>query len=156
MQPPSARAVDSLSPIECYHILRDQVEHEDSLTTQRLSWLLAAQSFLFTAYAIVLNGPGEAASRFVAAQRSWLLTAIPALGLSSAVLIYVSIVAGVVALFGLHRRARAVCESCVEGASFPPVQGTPFTRITGLASPLLVPPIFALVWLCLMLHGLAR
>ncbi|MGH7938169.1 MAG: hypothetical protein ACRD5Z_10535 [Bryobacteraceae bacterium] len=77
----------------------------------------------------MLNGPAEVPSRFIATQRSWLLSALPALGLSSAALIYVSIFAGVVALFGLHRRTRTVCESCVEGGSFPPVQGTRSTRI---------------------------
>ncbi len=148
--------MEPLSPTECYHILRGQVEHEDSLTTQRLSWLLAAQSFLFSAYAIVLNGPNELTNRFIAAQRGWLLTAIPALGLSSATLIYVSILAGVAALFGLHRQARAVCAAAWEGGSFPPLQRPFLIRLGGLASPLLVPPIFAAVWLFLMLRGLSR
>lgn len=95
------------------------------------------------------------ANRFIATQRAWMLTAIPALGLSSAALIYVSIIAGVAALFRLQRRARAFCNLSFGNAGFPPLQGAPFTRIAGLASPLLVPPIFAGVWLFLMLRGLA-
>ncbi len=148
--------MEPLSPIECYQILRGQVEHEDSLTTQRLSWLLAAQSFLFTAYAIVLNGPSELTNRFVAEQRGWLLTAIPALGLSSAALIYVSILAGVAALFSLRRQARAVCGSTWEGGSYPALQRPLLIRLAGLASPLFVPPIFVGVWLFLMVRGMAR
>lgn len=103
-----------LSAAECYHVLRAQVEHEDSRTTQRLSSLLAAQSFL-------------------------------------SALIYVSILGGVVALYGLHRRARQLC-----AAGFPPLQGARATRLAGMASPRLVPPIFTGAWLYLMLRGLGR
>src|ERR1700677_351087 len=39
-----------------YDQVRHQIEHEDDLITQRISWLMASQSFLFSAYAIVLNG----------------------------------------------------------------------------------------------------
>ncbi len=145
-----------LSPVERYHILRDQFQHEDDLTTQRLSWLLASQAFLFTGYAIVLNGPERVQNPFVAAQRAWLLTAIPGLGLSSAVLIYVSIVAGIIALFNLHRRACVICGSSPTNGGFPPIQGEKFTRIIGVASPILIPPIFAGVWLYLMLRGLSH
>src|SRR5438067_3480007 len=105
----SAAAADVLSAVERYHILRDQLQHEDNLTTQRLSWLMASQAFLFTAYAIVMNGPERAMSPFAAAQQQWLITAIPALALASAVLIYVSIIAGVIALLSIHRHARRIC-----------------------------------------------
>src|SRR5438067_12118697 len=98
----SDAAAHELSAVERYHILRDQLQHEDNLTTQRLSWLMASQAFLFTAYAIVMNGPERAMSPFAATQQQWLVTAIPALALSSAGLIYVSIGAGVIALLNLH------------------------------------------------------
>src|SRR5438067_13046800 len=99
----------ALTAVERYHILRDQLQHEDNLTTHRLSWLMASQAFLFTAYAIVMNGPERAMSPFAAAQQQWLITAIPALALSSATLIYVSIIAGVIALLSIHRHARRIC-----------------------------------------------
>src|SRR3954453_5910237 len=96
---------EPLSALERYHILRDQIQHEDSLTTQRLSWLLASQAFLFSGYAIVLNGPERAPTAYVAEQRSWLLGAIPFLGFISAALIFVSVIAGVRALQNIHRLA---------------------------------------------------
>lgn len=144
------------SPVERYHILRDQIQHEDNLTTQRLSWLLASQAFLFSAYAIVLNGPEHAPTAFVAEQRSWLLGAVPLLGFTSAALIYVSILAGVVALRNLHRLAEPICTTAPGGAEYPPIQGSNLTRLFGLASPLLVPPIFAGVWFYLMICGLTK
>ncbi|HYY29634.1 MAG TPA: hypothetical protein VE860_16950 [Chthoniobacterales bacterium] len=42
-------------PADWYHTVRDQIQHEDSLIMQRIAWLTAAQSFLFTAYAITAN-----------------------------------------------------------------------------------------------------
>src|SRR5947199_10543454 len=47
---------EPISPLERYHLFRSRIEHEDNLIMQRLSWLMASQSFLFTAYAIVTNG----------------------------------------------------------------------------------------------------
>src|SRR5204863_2997643 len=40
--------------VEFYHLVRRRIEHEDSLTVNRLSWLVGSQSFLFTAYALTL------------------------------------------------------------------------------------------------------
>src|SRR3954467_1632296 len=97
------------SPLERYHILRDQIQHEDNLITQRLSWLMASQAFLFSAYAILLNAPERAMSEFARQQQEGLITAIPALALGSAALIYVSILAGVRALFNLHGKAERIC-----------------------------------------------
>lgn len=151
-----APTAPSLSALERYHILRDQLQHEDNLTTQRLSWLMASQAFLFSAYAIILNGPERAANTFVATQRQWLLTVVPGLALASAGLIYVSIVAGIFALLHLHRYARALCQREGREAAFPPIQGTDFTRLAGLASPLLIPPLFVLVWLFVMTRWWAR
>ena len=45
-----------LSGLEYYRLIRERIEHEDNLVVQRLLWLVASQSFLFTACAIVLNG----------------------------------------------------------------------------------------------------
>jgi hypothetical protein len=145
-----------VSAVERYHILRDQIQHEDSLITQRLSWLMASQAFLFSAYAILLNAPERAMSPFARQQQEWLITAIPALAVGSAALIYVSILAGVRALQNLHRDAQRVCGGPGAEAALPPIQGTAFTRLTGLASPMLVPPLFLGVWLFLTIRGMMR
>ena len=147
---------DPLSAAERYHIFRDQIQHEDNLTTQRLSWLMASQAFMFSAYAITLNAPNRTETSFVATQQAWLLTSIPELAFCSAVLIYVSIVAGAVALRSLHRRAEPLCRRDGVSSAFPPIQGSWFTRMAGLTSPMVLPPLFAGVWLFLLIRGLAR
>lgn len=42
-------------PADYYGAVRGQIEHEDTLISQRLNWFLMSQSFLFTAYAIVVS-----------------------------------------------------------------------------------------------------
>ena len=58
-----------------------QVVHEDSLMVNRLSWLVASQSFLFTAYAIVLNASSPAQGVAFAARQAQVMRIVPALGL---------------------------------------------------------------------------
>src|SRR4051812_34736202 len=84
-----------LSPTELYRIVRSQLEHEDNLVSQRLSWLLAAQSFLFTAYAISLNGPLQLRVERLANK---LTTVLPLVGLCTAVLLWITILSGVFAM----------------------------------------------------------
>ena len=48
-------SAEKISPLERYQLFRSRIEHEDTLILQRLSWLMASQSFLFTAYAIVTS-----------------------------------------------------------------------------------------------------
>lgn len=43
-----------LAPLDLYHLLREQVKHEDDLVNQRYNWLLLLQGFLFVAYTSLL------------------------------------------------------------------------------------------------------
>ena len=146
--------VSHLSAVECYNVLRDQLQHEDNLITQRLSWLMGSQAFLFTAYAIVLNGPERPKNAIIGSLQDCLLGTVPAVGLLSAVLIYVSIIAGVLAMFNIHRFARNLCDDAA--VRFPPLRGPKLTRYMGFASPLLLPPIFIFVWPLLWSRGLSH
>ena len=116
MSPEHRPAPDShLSAAECYNVLRDQLHHEDNLITQRLSWLMGSQAFLFTAYAIVLNGPERPKNALIGSLQDYLLGTLPAVGLLSAALIYVSIIAGVLAMFNIHQLARKLCDGTAAG-----------------------------------------
>ena len=146
--------VSRLSAVEYYNILRDQLQHEDNLITQRLSWLMGSQAFLFTAYAIVLNGPERPKNALIGSLQDHLLGTLPAVGLLSALLIYVSILAGVIAMFSIHGLSRNFCDDTA--VRFPPLRGRKLTRYMGFASPLLLPPIFIIVWLLLWSRGFSH
>ena len=61
-----------------------QLEHEDSPMINRLSWLVASQSFLFTAYAIVLNGAAQLQNAALASRQELLRNLLPTSGLPPA------------------------------------------------------------------------
>ncbi len=140
---------DHAESVTRYAILRGQIEHEDGLMTQRLSWLVASQSFLFTAYAIVLNAPEHAASAMHARQQAYVLTSIPTVAILSDALIYISVLAGVSAMRGLRTRWIAGGADSL----LPPLQGTSLSRRLGLVPPLLMPLVFLVVWIFLFCHA---
>src|SRR5204862_7901857 len=89
--------------LEFYKLLRSRLEHEDGLIVNRLSWLVASQSFLFTAYAIVLNGlGGPPGSQSVFDRQTGLLHLIPLVGIAAAALIYAGILAAIRAIVWLR------------------------------------------------------
>src|SRR4051812_50213050 len=92
---------DKISPLERYQLFRSRIEHEDNLIMQRLSWLMASQSFLFTAYAIVTNGmttsPTSGGNVFVS-HLSTLARIIPIVALLNSLLILISILAALRAI----------------------------------------------------------
>jgi hypothetical protein len=132
----SVPSANLFSPVDWYRTIRDQIQHEDNLIVQRLSWLMAAQSFLFTGYAIIANANPQARKALLAKQQDLLFSIIPAVACISDILIYGSVIAGVLALCRL-RRAYEKHVSSVGG--FPEIQGTRVTRWLGIASPILLP-----------------
>jgi hypothetical protein len=133
-----------LDDIALYHHLRARLEHEDGLIVNRLAWLMASESFLFTAYAIVLNGPG---SRF----HLRLMHLVPLVAIVSSALIFVGIAAAVRAMGWIRGlwSARAADESSL---GLPPLH-TPGSVKAGLAAPILLPLMFIGVWLFLLCSG---
>jgi hypothetical protein len=128
-----------------YEEVRGQIQHEDTLITQRLNWFLTSQSFLFTAFAIVFNGPPPADGVGI---RKFLLTAIPVLAITAGILIFLSIVAGMIVMRGL-RRFYANREPSQEARALPSIQGLRCTRIMGAGAPVMLPIVFICVWLAL-------
>jgi hypothetical protein len=128
-----------------------QLVHEDGLLVNRLAWLVASQSFLFTAYAIMLNASPPARNAVLEARQDQLLRIIPALGMATCGLIYLGVLAGVRVTVTLRRELRN--ERCAGPASMrPPIQGTATTYALGLAAPLLLPPLFFAAWALLLGH----
>src|SRR5256885_1229778 len=131
----------NISPLETYQLFRNRIEHEDNLIMQRLSWLMASQSFLFTAYAIVTNGlttsPTTGGNSFVN-HLLVLARIIPVVALLNSLLILVSILAALkairemrnryhhITLFqtaGLHQRVLLQKRNAVSGRCFEICEG---------------------------------
>ncbi len=144
--------MNDIPPVELYHTVRGQIEHEDNLVSQRLSWLLASQSFLFTAYAITLNGPVQLHSTAFEKKEALLMLLLPTVGIVSAILIWLSILAGMAAM----RKLRENFEHRVDVsalAGLPPIQTVGARLVGGELGPVLIPILFLAVWLVLLLRG---
>ena len=148
---------EKTSPADIYRLFRGRIEHEDNLIMQRLSWLVASQSFLFSAYAITTNGlsglglDAKGAGGF-SEQSALLFRLIPTVAIFVAVLIYISILAALRAI----RQMRRLYQGRSVSPDLPPIQTAATTRLLGLSAPLLLPLLFVSVWLVLLLNGPAR
>jgi hypothetical protein len=133
------------SPLQMYTLIRAQIEHEDNLINQRLAWLLASQSFLFTAFAILLNAPEHVKIPAFDAKIAVISQMVPLVGLLSDILIYVSIFAGIIAMRKLRAHWLALYPAHPDDR-LPLIQGPAISRDMGHAAPLLLPLIFLLIW----------
>jgi hypothetical protein len=133
---------------ELYSLARAQIHHEDNLITQRLSWLIASQSFLFTASAITLNAPATPRSALFESQQQVLAALIPLVASTICALILMTILAGVAAMAGVRSRLASLIPSS-HLHRYPDVQGSAITRRFGLCGPVLLPALFIGVWMVL-------
>lgn len=136
-----------IAAIDFYRLIRGQIEHEDNLITQRLSWFLASQAFLFSAFAIVLNAPLQ--SRFGDRIQLVFFRFIPVIAIAVGLLIWLAVWAGILAM----RRLRGMLYERPDLTDFPLIQGRLHTRWMGLAAPVFLPPLFAAVWGALLFVG---
>lgn len=140
-----------ISSADYYRLIRSQIEHEDNLNSGRLSWFVASQSFLFTAYAIVISNLQPGRVPWVERQQHLLVSLIPVVSILTCLLIYATILAGTVAIVNLRKLYRTHETSVIN--TLPPVQGYRLTQLFGQAGPLFLPPVFIGVWLLLILRG---
>lgn len=134
-----------------YSIIRGQIEHEDNLIGQRLSWFVAAQSFLFTAYAITVSNSGPNHTEPVIERMRLLLWIIPMTSILTCVLIYATIIAGSIAVVALRRLYHNYADHTA-ATGLPPVQGYRRTQLLGQAAPMLMPLVFLVVWFILLVR----
>jgi hypothetical protein len=141
-----------VSTLDQFRLVRQQIEHEDNLISQRLSWLLGSQSFLFTAYAISLNGPAQMHSKVFESTVALLIVLLPLVAIVSAMLIWVAVLAGVWTMYKLRHafQRKFLAEFQTD---IPPVQSTGGALIMGHFAPVFLSPLFLVVWLLLMIRS---
>lgn len=139
------------SPEDYYRVVRGQIEHEDNLIGTRLNWFTTSQSFLFSAYAIVLSNLRDQDLPWVHRLRL-LVVLIPMIAVFVCVVIFAVLVAGVLAMRRLRHLYAHHAQD--ELAGLPPVQGFRLDYLLGQAGPMLLPIGFFCVWIFLLLHGI--
>lgn len=141
---------------EYYDQIRRQIEHEDNLITQRLAWLMASQSFLFTAYAIVLTGlqpiPRSAVESRLESVKVHFYHFLPAAGFVSTALIYASICGGILSICSLKKLWDSQQVQAIS-LDRPPIHSSRLVFILGQCAPRLLPPALLGMWLYLLCRG---
>ena len=133
-----------IDDVAFYTHLRGRIEHEDSLIVSRLTWLMASESFLFTAYAIVVNGVPTALSG-----HTRLIPLIAVVGIVSSALIFVGIVAAIRGIAWLRDQLRTRIPD-VAALGLPPIHAPQSIVLAGLLAPVALPLAFIAVWLYLL------
>ena len=128
-------------------LLRTQIDRETDLLGQRTAWVMASQAFLFSAYAVAVNGHADATSPKGGTRSALLVSVIPWLSLLSLLLLVVTIVGGLFALVRLRSLLLSTAEPRVRA-----LDAGPFARVAGLTAPLLVPVTFLVAWMVLLAH----
>ena len=144
-------------PLSCadfYRLIRERLDHQENLVTQRVNWLVFSQSFLFSAYAILLNAPPEAKSPIYAQLQSFLLLLIPGLSLISGILIYLSVFGSLFYMSNLRRSFETYPEDETI-KHFPPIHNTTFLRRIGELPPIFLPLLLIVTWVFLLIKELA-
>ncbi len=138
---------------EYYDQVRQQIEHEDNLITQRLAWLMASQSFLFSAYAIILSGlnQGESSSPLEIVRFNF-FRFLPVAGFISTGLIYASICGGILSIVRLRKLWDSLGVPAIS-LNRPPVHSSRLVFILGQSAPRLLPPALLGMWVYLFLRS---
>lgn len=134
---------EELSQKDFYEYTVRQIEREQGLVNNRLSWMLTFQGFLFASIALVVNKDTEPAIRLV------FRNVMPTIGIAVALL----------ALIGIHAAALSSSEIKAKWKQrdgfqhYPPTFGTRTISLLGRITSYGIPISVVLAWL-LLLFGL--
>lgn len=131
---------------ELYQVLRAEVKHEDDLIGQRVNWFTASQAFLLVSLAISHKGETEMPNPL----NTTLFPIVPIVALSSSVLIFAGVIAGMVALAQWRARLRRLARRHPE---LPYVKYERLIVPAAWSAPLIMPVVFIVAWAYLLAYG---
>lgn len=142
---------------EYYELIRGQIDHQDNLVSQRVTWQIITQAFFFGAYASVLNAPKEAKSPLFEAEQLLLLWLLPIAGLLAGALTYISIIVSLKTIEYLRSLYESFSDSKTpeEDTSsklYPHIQGLPHLTKWAKLTPMWMPAVFTFAWLTILMR----
>lgn len=131
---------------ELFQVLRTEVKHEDDLIGQRVNWFTASQAFLLVSLAIAHKGE----TSMPTPANNNLFPLVPIVALSSSVLIFFGVIAGIGALAQWRGRLKRLAQRHPE---LPYVKYEKLIVPAAWSAPILLPVVFIGAWLFLLAHG---
>jgi hypothetical protein len=136
------------APTEIYNTVRSQIEHLDNNLSQRVIWLVIAQSFFFSGYAILLTARSpEPVNHPV---QDLMLVVLPVASLLIVLLTYMDVI---IALICMRRLSKVYEDAPRNGETdkvYPPVFGFRNTRPLQYSASVVMPLIFIATWITLL------
>jgi hypothetical protein len=129
--------------LESYKLYRDRIANENLLVYHRLSWLLVAQSTMFSIWAIAFSragGPARAGTAVLAG-----------LGLATCALVYLGVLAALRAIEEFREEYEARHPTGRPHPGLPRIVGDSRTYRLGRLVPLCLPPLFMAGWVFVLL-----
>jgi len=126
-----------------YWAFRAQIEHEDHLVGIRISWLMAAEAFLFAAYATALAVPAHAAHAGFQVTAVRLYEWLPIVGILLAAFVFLAVTAALMRLGELHRDFK---RSVGKIHGYPKVTSKKLQRMTGRIPGVFAPLVVIIAW----------
>jgi hypothetical protein len=129
-----------------YKVIRWQIEHLNNSNNQRVVWLVIAQSFFFSGFAILTTGNPEAEN--MKNMQHLLLLIFPIASLFTVILSYADIIGTVIYLRKL--RIEFEKDQPAEDKNYPPIAGWNTVRTLQYVSPVLLPLLFISIWIYIL------
>jgi hypothetical protein len=127
--------------VQVYDAYRRQIEHEDTLISERVGWFIASEAFLFAAYAVVLTAHTGLLFQSAVPVVHRLLTVVPVVGIFMAALVGLGIGAAMHRMRLLQVRYRGP-----KPKKFPPLRTKGLIAIGGHVAPASITPIVIVSW----------
>ncbi len=134
---------------EVYKVIRPQVEHVDNNLGQRVIWLVIAQSFFFSGFAILING--KASKPEFELIHGALIKILPIAALLTVLFTFIDVIASITYMRGLRKKYESSMAGDVDlDNAYPSITGSKGQRIFMHASPILIPTLFIVLWVILL------
>jgi hypothetical protein len=133
-------SVNAINISEKYNRYCRELDKEDKLLNDRVTWLLVSQSILFAAVQLGGQGPGGNIVEIIAR-----------VGCALSVIIWLSVLAAVLSFLRYHSQLKKCCPPANDpDKAYPQVHRSRLNIILGFIAPFVLPIIFFLAWLCII------
>jgi len=139
---------EPVSPV--YSVTRAQLEHLNTNLNQRITYLIIAQSFFFSGYAILTAGKVQDAMNDSIYKT--LLVVIPLTSLLTVIFTLVDALASFSYMRSLREHYENTPKTKEAVEMYPPIHGTLRQRVFEHVSPIGLPIVFLVVWIILSLR----
>jgi hypothetical protein len=120
-----------------YDYTTQQIERENDLINNRLSWMLTFQGFLFAALALVVNKDTEPAVGLI------FKNVLPIIGIAVALLAFLGVLAAYISIDNIKQKWKKQ----LGNQQYPPAHGTPLASFLGRITSYGIPISIVIAWL---------